>query len=149
MKTQVAIIGAGPAGLLLAEILHRHGVSSVVIERQTRDYVLNRIRAGVLEQTTVDVLRANGLADRLDREGHPHDGMKIVWAGRSSFFIDVNKHQGKRFVAYGQTQIQEDLFAAADRRQATILFGAENLKLHDIESNSPCVHMSTKDRRTN
>jgi p-hydroxybenzoate 3-monooxygenase len=139
MKTQVAIIGAGPAGLLLAEILHRHGVSSVVIERQTRDYVLNRIRAGVLEQTTVDVLRANGLADRLDREGHPHDGMKIVWAGRSSFFIDVNKHQGKRFVAYGQTQIQEDLFAAADRRQATILFGTENHKIHDIESNSPSV----------
>ena len=139
MKTQVAIIGAGPAGLLLAEILHRNGVSSVVIERQSRDYVLSRIRAGVLEQTTVDVLRANGLADRLDREGHPHDGMKIVWAGRSSFFIDVKKHQGKQFVAYGQTQIQEDLFAAADRRQATILFGAENLKLHEIDSNSPSV----------
>jgi p-hydroxybenzoate 3-monooxygenase len=139
MKTQVAIIGAGPAGLLLAEILHRNGVSSVVIERQTRDYVLSRIRAGVLEQTTVDVLRANGLADRLDREGHPHDGMKIVWAGRSSFFIDVNKHQGKRFVAYGQTQIQEDLFAAADSRQAPMLFSAGNLKLHDIESNSPRV----------
>jgi len=125
--------------LLLAEILHRNGVSSVVIERQTRDYVLSRIRAGVLEQTTVDVLRANGLADRLDREGHPHDGMKIVWAGRSSFFIDVNKHQGKRFVAYGQTQIQEDLFAAADSRQAPMLFSAGNLKLHDIESNSPRV----------
>ena len=139
MKTQVAIIGAGPAGLLLAEILHRNGVSSVVIERQSRDYVLSRIRAGVLEQTAVDVLRANGLADRLDREGHPHDGMKIVWAGRSSFFIDVKKHQGKQFVAYGQTQIQEDLFAAADRRQANILFGAENLKLHEIDSNSPSV----------
>lgn len=139
MKTQVAIIGAGPAGLLLAEILHRHGVDSVVLERQTREYVLGRIRAGVLEQTTVDVLRANGLAERLDREGHAHDGMKIVWAGRSSFFIDVNKHQGKRFVAYGQTQIQEDLYAAADRRGASVLHGAEDLQLHDIDSKAPGI----------
>ena len=125
MRTQVGIIGAGPAGLLLAEILHRHGVESVVFERQSRDYVLARIRAGVLEPTTVDVLRENSLAQRLDAEGHVHDGARIVWAGREGFLIDIHKHCGKRFVAYGQTNLQEDLFAAADRRNARIITEAE------------------------
>jgi len=74
----VAIIGAGPAGLLLSELLHRGGVSSIVLENHSRSEVLSRIRAGVLEQTTVDVFRANGLSERMDREGKPHDGMKIV-----------------------------------------------------------------------
>ena len=139
MTTQVAIIGAGPAGMLLSEILHRHGVDSVVVERQTRDYVLSRIRAGVLEQTTVDVLRANGLSERLDREGHAHDGMQIVWSGRSGFFIDVQKHQGKRFVAYGQTSLQEDLFAAAERRGARVLHGAQDVALHGIDGTRPSL----------
>lgn len=139
MKTQVAIIGGGPAGMLLSEILHSHGVSSVVLEKSSREHVLSRIRAGVLEQTTVDVLRAHGLADRLDREGHVHDGMKIVWAGRESYFIDVAKHVGKRFMTYGQTKIQEDLFAAADRRNATVLTEVEDVQLIDVSSNRPCV----------
>src|SRR5260221_14407200 len=121
MRTQVGIIGAGPAGLLLAEILHRNGVESVVFERQSRDYVLARIRAGVLEPTTVDVLRENGLAKRLDAEGHVHDGARIVWAGREGFLIDIYKHCGNRFVAYGQTNLQEDLFQAANRRSARII----------------------------
>ena len=102
MKTQVAIIGGGPAGLLLSELLHRQGVDSVVLEARSRDYVLARIRAGVLEQTTVDVLRANGLGQRMEAQGHPHDGMRIVWAGRDSFYIDCFKHLGKRFMAYGR-----------------------------------------------
>jgi len=119
MKTQVAIIGAGPAGLLLSALLARRGVHSVVLERQSRGHVLSRIRAGVLESTTVDVLRANGLADRMDREGQAHDGMRIVWAGRDSFLIDTHKVLGRRFMTYGQTQIQEDLFADADRRCAS------------------------------
>src|SRR5438876_4032184 len=125
MRTQVGIIGAGPAGLLLAEILHRNGVESIVFERQSRDYVVARIRAGVLEPTTVDVLRENGLAQRLDAEGHVHDGARIVWAGREGFLIDIYKHCGKRFVAYGQTNLQEDLFAAADRRSARVITEAE------------------------
>ena len=82
MKTQVAIIGGGPAGLLLSEILHRQGVSSVVLEQRSRAYVLARIRAGILEQTTVDLLRANGLAERMDAQGHAHDGTRLVWGGR-------------------------------------------------------------------
>jgi len=139
MKTQVAIIGSGPAGLLLSEILHRQGVSSVVLEKSSREHVLSRIRAGVLEQTTVDVLRAHGLADRMDREGHVHDGMRIVWAGRESYFIDVARHAGKRFMTYGQTKIQEDLFAAADRRDASVLTGVTDTQLIDATSNRPRV----------
>jgi len=139
MRTQVAIIGGGPAGLLLSEILHRHGVESVVLERHTRAHVLARVRAGVLEQTTVDVLRANGLAERMDREGQTHDGMKVVWAGRDGFFIDVMKHVGKRFMTYGQTHIQEDLFAAADRRGARLFTEAEGVELVDVTSAQPRV----------
>jgi p-hydroxybenzoate 3-monooxygenase len=139
MKTEVAIIGGGPAGLLLSEILHSQGVASLVLERSSREHVLSRIRAGVLEQTTVDVLRRHGLADRLDREGHTHDGMKIVWAGRESFFIDVAKHVGKHFTTYGQTKIQEDLFAAADRRHASVLTDATDVQLIDVTSDRPYV----------
>jgi p-hydroxybenzoate 3-monooxygenase len=138
-KTQVAIIGGGPAGLLLSEILHRAGVDSVVLERHTRSHVLSRIRAGVLEQTTVEVLRANGLAERMDREGHPHDGIRIAWAGRETFYLDTFKHAGKRFMAYGQASIQEDLYAALDRRGGRLLTEAEDVQLHDIAGERPYV----------
>jgi p-hydroxybenzoate 3-monooxygenase len=133
MKTQVAIIGAGPAGLLLSELLHRRGIDSIVLERQTREYVLARIRAGVLESTTVDVLRENGLAERMDREGHPHDGMRIAWAGRDSFFIDTYSHLARRFMVYGQTSIQEDLFGAADRRGQPVLTEVGDVVLNDVD----------------
>jgi p-hydroxybenzoate 3-monooxygenase len=139
MKTQVAIIGGGPAGMLLSELLHRQGVASVVLERQSRAYVVSRIRAGVLEPTTVEVLRANGLAARMDSEGHVHDGMKIVWAGRESYFIDIHKHVGKRFVAYGQTNLQEDLFEAAERRGAQLVFEAADVQPRDFETDRPWV----------
>jgi p-hydroxybenzoate 3-monooxygenase len=142
MKTQVVIIGAGPAGLLLSEILHRHGIESLVLERSSREHVLSRIRAGVLESTTVDVLRANGLATRMDAEGHPHDGMRIAWAGRDSFFVDTYKTLGRRFMVYGQTSIQEDLFAAAERRGQTVLHEASDVVLHEHDGRpgaKPCV----------
>jgi len=139
MRTQVAIIGGGPAGLLLAEILHNAGIGSLVLERQTREHVLGRIRAGVLEQTTVEVLRANGLAGRMDRDGHPHDGIRIAWAGRETLFLDTLQHAGKRFMAYGQSAIQEDLFAAADRRGATVLTEVEDAQLHDLAGEQPWV----------
>ena len=139
MKTQVAIVGGGPAGMLLSELLHRAGVESVVLERHSRPYVLSRIRAGVLEPETVEVLRNNGLGERMDRDGHAHDGMRIVWAGRDGFFIDVYKHLGKRFVAYGQTSIQQDLYDAADRRDASLLTEALDVQLHDVTSSRPYV----------
>jgi p-hydroxybenzoate 3-monooxygenase len=131
MKTQVVIIGAGPSGLLLSQLLHRHGVDNVVLERQTRDYVLSRIRAGVLENTTVDVLREAGVSERMDREGHPHDGVRIAWAGRDSFFVDTFATLGRRFMVYGQTAIQEDLFAAADRRGQPVLTEVSDVVLHE------------------
>jgi p-hydroxybenzoate 3-monooxygenase len=87
----------------------------------------------VLEQTTVDVLRRWGLARRLDEQGHAHDGMKMVWAGGHSFFIDVHRHCGKRFVAYGQSKIQDDLYAAADARGATILHGVRDVRFGGLQ----------------
>ena len=139
MKTQVAIIGGGPAGMLLSEILHRAGIDSVVLEARSREYVLSRIRAGVLEQGTVEVLRENGLGERMDREGHPHDGAAIAWAGRDRYFIDAWKYAGKRFMTYGQTNIQEDLYAAADRRKAAVLQEAQDVQPHDLTTDRPYV----------
>ena len=133
MKTQVLIIGSGPAGLLLSEILHRQGISSLVLERQTREHVLSRIRAGVLESTTVDVLRANGVSERMDREGHPHDGVRIAWAGRDSFVVDTASTLGRRFMVYGQTAIQEDLYAAADKRGQPVLTEVQDVVLHHFD----------------
>ncbi|MEO6278621.1 4-hydroxybenzoate 3-monooxygenase [Roseateles sp.] len=142
MKTSIAIIGAGPAGLLLSQLLHLRGVANVVLERQSRAYVLSRIRAGVLESTSVDVLRAAGLGERMDREGHPHNGMRIAWAGRDSFYVDSGQVLGRPFMTYGQTQVQEDLFAAADARGQAVLHGVEDVTLHGIDSATPHVEFS-------
>jgi p-hydroxybenzoate 3-monooxygenase len=139
LKTQVAIIGAGPAGMLLSQILRQEGVDCVVLERQTREYVMARIRAGVLEPTTVEVLQQYGLADRLQRDGHAHDGMKIAWAGRESFFIDIQRHLGKRFVAYPQTSLQEDLFTAAERHGTRLITETQDVECHGIASDRPSV----------
>jgi p-hydroxybenzoate 3-monooxygenase len=138
-RTQVAIIGGGPAGLLLSHILHKNGIDSVVLERQSRQYVLERIRAGVLEAGTVALLREVGLGTRMDREGHPHDGSAIAWEGRPRFFIDTLKYTGKRMMAYGQTAITEDLYAARDSARGQIIDEAANVALHDLTSDRPFV----------
>ena len=138
-RTQVAIIGGGPAGLLLSHILHKNGIDSVVLERQSRQYVMERIRAGVLEAGTVDLLRQVGLGVRMDREGHPHDGAGIAWEGRPQFFIDTKKFTGKKMMAYGQTAITEDLYAARDAEGGQIVDEAANVRLHDLTSARPFV----------
>jgi p-hydroxybenzoate 3-monooxygenase len=132
-STQVGIVGAGPAGLLLSHLLHLHGIDSVVVERQSRAHVLQRIRAGVLEAGTVAVLREAGLGERMDREGTPHDGVAIAWAGRDRFLIDTRTYTGKEMMAYGQTAITEDLFAARDAAGGQIIDEASNVALHDVK----------------
>ena len=139
MKTQVAIIGGGPAGLLLSHLLHLNGVESIVLERQTREYVLGRIRAGVLEWGTVEILRNAGLGDRMDREGRIHDGTAIAWGGDKRFFIDIKKHVDSQFMAYGQTKIQQDLDDALDARSGTIFEEAIDVMPHDVETDAPWV----------
>jgi p-hydroxybenzoate 3-monooxygenase len=138
-RTQVAIIGGGPAGLLLSHILHRSGVDTIVLERQSRAYVLERIRAGVLEAGTVNLLRQIGLGERMDREGHPHDGSAIAWEGRPRFFIDTKKYTGKQLMAYGQTSITEDLYAARDAAGGHVIDEAANVRLHELTSQRPFV----------
>ena len=138
-RTQVAIIGGGPAGLLLSHILHHNGVDSIVLERQSRAYVLGRIRAGVLEAGTVALLREVGLGARMDREGHPHDGSAIAWEDRPRFFIDTKKFTGKRMMAYGQTAITEDLYAARDAAGGEVIDAADEVHLHALMSRRPHV----------
>ena len=139
LRTQVAIIGAGPAGLLLSHILHRNGIDSIVLERQTRAHVLERIRAGVLEAGTVTLLREVGLGERMDREGYPHDGSAIAWEGRPRFMIDTKKYTGKPMMAYGQTAITEDLFAARDAAGGKIVDEAADVQLHELTADRPYV----------
>lgn len=112
MRTQVAIIGAGPAGLLLGQLLHRAGVDAVIIERQSREYVLGRIRAGVLEQVTVDLIDEAGVGTRMHQEGLPHDGFELLVAGRRHR-VDLHALTGgRRVVVYGQTELTRDLVEA-------------------------------------
>jgi p-hydroxybenzoate 3-monooxygenase len=138
-RTQVAIIGGGPAGLLLSHILHRNGIDSIVLERQSRAHVLARIRAGVLEAGTVALLREVGLGARMDREGHPHDGSAIAWEGRPRFFIDAKKFTGKAMMAYGQTAITGDLYSARGAAGGQVIDEADNVRLHELTSGRPCV----------
>ncbi len=139
IETRVAIIGAGPAGMLLSHLLDSAGVDNVVIERQSRAYVLGRIRAGVLEWGTVETLREAGLGSRMDAEGHVHDTINMAWRGQDVLRVDTNALTGRQLMAYGQTRIQEDLYAAGDARGAQVVFDADHVELHDIESDRPSV----------
>lgn len=138
-RTQVAIIGGGPAGLLLSHMLHLDGIDSIVVERQSKARVLSRIRAGVLEDGTVRLLRSVGLDSRMDAEGRAHDGTIISWQDRPPLLIDTYKYTGRRMMAYGQTAITQDLYAASEARGACIVERADGVCLHDIQSTSPSV----------
>jgi p-hydroxybenzoate 3-monooxygenase len=143
-KTRVAIIGGGPAGLLLSHILDLNGVDNIVLEQRSRAYVLDRIRAGVLEAGSVELLRSIGLGERMDREGKPHDGTFIVWAGSEKLLIDTMKYTGKEMMAYGQTAITEDLYAARDKAGGQIIDEAQDVQPHDLMTESPYITF-TKD----
>ncbi|NES10060.1 4-hydroxybenzoate 3-monooxygenase, partial [Pseudomonas laurentiana] len=120
MKTQVAIIGAGPSGLLLGQLLHKAGIDNIILERQTPDYVLGRIRAGVLEQGTVDMLREAGVSERMDAEGLVHDGVELLVAGKR-MRVDLKALTGgKTVMVYGQTEVTRDLMDARTASGAPI-----------------------------
>ena len=138
-RTQVAIIGGGPAGLLLSHILDQNDIANVVLERQSKAYVLARIRAGVLEPGSVDLLRSAGLGARMDEFGKAKDGTGIVWQDRPDFFIDTKRWTGKQIMAYGQTAITEDLYAARKRDGGNVINEAVDAALHDIATDAPYV----------
>jgi p-hydroxybenzoate 3-monooxygenase len=138
MRTQVGIIGGGPAGLLLSHLLHLEGVDSVVLESRSRAYCEGRVRAGLLEQGTVDLLTEAGLADRLNREGLPHDGVQFTYDGRYQR-IDLFEHVGRRVTIYGQQEIVKDLIAARLKAGGQIVFEAEATAVEGIEGDRPRV----------
>ena len=137
-RTAVAIIGAGPAGLLLGHLLRADGVDCVVIERQSGDYVLSRIRAGVLEQVTVGLMERLGLDARMKAEGLPHGGFNLA-DGERLIRIDVAALTGQHVMVYGQTELTRDLMDAAALRGLDVIYEAGNVALHDIESDAPFV----------
>ncbi|MEY8841497.1 4-hydroxybenzoate 3-monooxygenase, partial [Cribrihabitans sp. XS_ASV171] len=138
MKTQVAIIGGGPSGLLLSQLLNRAGIETVILERASREHVLGRIRAGVLEWGTVELLQAAGVADRLHREGMAHEGC-FVTDDELMVRIDFKALTGKTVMVYGQTEVTADLYAAQDAVGTTILHEVEDVAIHDAEGSAPHV----------
>ncbi len=138
MKTQVCIIGAGPAGLMLGHWLRMEGIDCIVLERATGDYVLGRIRAGVLESVTVDIMARLGLDARLKAEGLPHDGFNLA-DGERLIRIDIAALTGRHVVVYGQTELTRDLMDASAPRGLQVVYEAADVALHDIESDRPHV----------
>ena len=137
LKTQVAIIGAGPSGLLLGQLLHNAGIQTLVLERQSADYVQGRIRAGVLEQGMVDLLREAGVSQRMDAEGLVHDGFDIALNGQLTS-IDLKALTGGQSVMiYGQTEVTRDLMAARAAAGAITLYEASDVQPHDLKSEQP------------
>jgi p-hydroxybenzoate 3-monooxygenase len=138
LRVQVAIIGGGPAGLLLGQLLHNAGIEAVLLERRTPEYVLGRIRAGVLEQGTVDILDRAGVSTRLHSEGLTHGGVEIGANGRRHR-IALNELVGSVMTVYGQTEVTRDLMAARAASGAVSVYEAESVELHDITTASPRV----------
>ncbi|MFK8031901.1 MAG: 4-hydroxybenzoate 3-monooxygenase [Gammaproteobacteria bacterium] len=139
MKTQVAIIGGGPAGLLLSRILQLNGIDNVVLERRSRDYVLSRIRAGVLEQGLVNLLHEADVSDRLKAEGEVHTGFDLSFHGENCHIDIASLTDGKTVIVYGQTEVTRDLYEALDTAGANVIHEAQDVALHDIDTDTPKV----------
>ena len=139
MRTQVAIVGAGPSGLLLGQLLHKAGIDAVIVERQSPEYVLGRIRAGVLEQTTVDLLDEAGVGERMHKEGLVHSGFDMLFNGQRHR-IDLTQYSGGASVmVYGQTEVTRDLMDARTAAGLPIVYEADNVQVHDFDTQSPRV----------
>lgn len=132
MDTQVVIIGGGPSGLLLSQMLNRAGIATIILERASRDHVLSRIRAGILEWGSVELLREAGVAERMDAQGIPHDGTWIT-DGDRMIHIDFHRLTGKRVMVYGQTEVTDDLYKAQDTMGTTIIHGVEDVVIDDLD----------------
>lgn len=139
MRTQVAIIGAGPSGLLLARLLGLKGIDVVVLERKSREYVESRIRAGVLEQITVDLVREAQVSERMDAEGLPHDGFEIAFDGRRERIDLAAMTGGKKVMVYGQTELTKDMFDAHEKAGTNIIFEADEVLPLDFDTDNPRV----------
>ena len=138
MRTQVCIIGGGPSGLLLSQLLHLMGIDNIVLERKTRDYVLGRIRAGVLEFGMVDLLQKAGVGARMGREGFVHDGTYIA-ANNRGFRVDFKQHTGKQVMVYGQTEVTGDLYEARDAWDAPTIFEVQAVNPQALDTDAPFV----------
>ena len=139
MKTSVCIIGGGPSGLMLSQLLHLKGIDTIVLERQSREYVLGRIRAGVLEHGFAELMREAQCGERMDREGEIHEGFFIAHDGRMDR-VDLHRHSGgSSVVVYGQTELTRDLYDARDRMKGVVIHNAEDVQLHDLTSARPSV----------
>jgi p-hydroxybenzoate 3-monooxygenase len=138
LRTKIAIIGAGPAGLLLGQLLHRHGVDNVILERQTGEYVLGRIRAGLLEEGTVALLDEVGASERLHREGLVHEGIELAFGGQRHR-IDLHRPTGKTVTIYGQTEVTLDLMNARNAAGLTSIYEAEHVKPIDFDTDHPRI----------
>ena len=139
MNTQVVIIGAGPSGLLLGQLLHNAGIKTVILERQTPEYVLGRIRAGILENGTVELLREAGVSRRMDAEGLIHHGVEFLFAGQRIPVALSELTHGKSVMVYGQTEVTRDLMEARQSSGALTIYGVEQVELHDLKSDKPSV----------
>ena len=139
MRTQVAIIGAGPSGLLLGQLLHKAGIDNVIIERQSADYVLGRIRAGILEQITVDLLNEAGVGARVSAEGTVHHSIELVYRNTRHPIDVTGLTQGKVVTAYGQTEVTRDLMDARAAAGLTTVYSAADVSIHDFDGSAPVV----------
>jgi p-hydroxybenzoate 3-monooxygenase len=142
MRTQVGIVGAGPAGLTLARLLEREGIESVVLENRSREYVENRIRAGVLEQGTADLLVEAGVGERMQREGIVHHGIELQFAGERHRIPLSELAGGRSIVVYGQTELVKDLVAARLESGGPLLFEVDGVTLHDLETARPRIELT-------
>ncbi|HEX8998161.1 MAG TPA: 4-hydroxybenzoate 3-monooxygenase [Ktedonobacterales bacterium] len=140
MRTQVAIVGAGPAGLMLSQLLALQGIETVVLEDRTREYVEHRLRAGVLEQGTIDLLRAAGVGDRMDREGLVHHGVELRFGGKGHRIPMSDLTGGRTVMIYGQTEVVKDLIRARQEAGGKILFEAECVGVEGLTTSTPTVH---------
>ena len=139
MRTNVVIVGAGPSGLLLGQLLFKEGVDAIIVERQTPDYVLSRIRAGVLEQVTLDVLAQAGVDKRLPKDGLPHTGFDLLFKGERHRIDLEGLTGGKKVMVYGQTEVTRDLMEAREAAGLTTHYEAQSVQIHDFDSDHSSV----------